>query len=305
MTDTLPRNGTGTRIRIRRVGDQLMLALLAVPAIFWFVVFTVGPLVAMFYISTLSWTRIIAPSTFAGAGNFTRIWGDGVFWIAVKNSAIQLAVVLPVMLPLSFMLGYYIAMKPVGHRVLRVFLFTPALISLAAKSMVFYAILAPTGLLNGALDSIGLTNLSMPWLANRNTALGTVIVVDLWSGIGFTAVLFSARLSGISQEVLEAARIDGARHWSIMWQIAYPMVKDYFGVLTMLQFIWVLFGSAGSILLLTNGGPGNASTNLSFLVYDKAFIQSQIGYSQAVGVVLFFVGLAGVLVIRRSFRPSY
>lgn len=288
-----------------RLFERIALGLLAAPAVAWFTTFTVGPLFAMFYISTLSWKRIIAPSTFAGLDNFARILSDKVFWIAVQNSVIQLGVVLPVMLPLAFMLGYYIAMKPTGHRILRIFLFTPALLSLAAKTMVFYAILAPTGLLNGMLDAMGLEGLSLPWLANKNTALGAVIAVDLWSGIGFTAVLFSARLSGIGPEIFEAAELDGASHWQRMWQIAYPMARDYFGVLLMLQFVWVLFSSAGTILLLTNGGPGNATVNLSFLVYDKAFVQSQIGYSQAVGVILFFVGLAGVLAIRRLFRPTY
>jgi len=76
-------------------------------------------------------------------------------------------------------------------------------------------------------------------------------------------------------------------------------------VLLMLQFLWVLFSSAGSVLLLTNGGPGNSSTTLSFLMYDKAFSQSQVGYSQAVGVVLFAVGVVGMVVIRRVFKPTY
>lgn len=281
------------------------LAALATPAIVWYLVFTVGPLFAMFYIALLNWPGLISPATFAGLDNFRIIAEDAVFWEAVRNSFVQLAVVLPVMLPLSFMLGYYVAMKPRGHRILRVFLFTPALISIAAKSMIFYAIFAPTGILNGALDTIGLDVLSQPWLASKATALGTVIAVDLWSGIGFTAILFSARLSSISPEVFEAAELDGAGHWRRIWGIAFPMARDYFGVLTMLQFIWVLFSSAGSILLLTSGGPGSSSTNLSFLIYDKAFTQSQIGYSQAVGVVLFFLGLLGVLAIRRAFRPSY
>ena len=291
--------------RRRDTSGRASLAALATPAIVWYLVFTVGPLFAMFFIALLNWPGLISPATFSGLDNFRIIAEDAVFWEAVRNSFVQLAIVLPVMLPLSFMLGYYVAMKPRGHRILRVFLFTPALISIAAKSMIFYAIFAPTGILNGALDTIGLDALSQPWLASKATALGTVIAVDLWSGIGFTAILFSARLSSISPEVFEAAELDGAGHWRRIWAIAFPMARDYFGVLVMLQFIWVLFSSAGSILLLTHGGPGSSSTNLSFLIYDKAFTQSQIGYSQAVGVVLFFIGLLGVLAIRRAFRPSY
>ena len=72
----------------------------------------------------------------------------------------------------------------------------------------------------------------------------------------------------------------------------------------MLQFLWVLFASAGLILILTRGGPGTSSTTLAYLMYDKAFVESEIGYSQAVGVVLFAIGLVGMLVIRRTFRDQ-
>jgi multiple sugar transport system permease protein len=291
------------RPRRRRFNPALLG--LSLPAVVWYVFFTIGPLIAMFYIALLEWPGLIAQSTFVGLDNFADVFTDPVFWVAVKNSAIQLAIVLPIMIPLSFMLGYYVSIKPRGHRVLRVILFTPALISLAAKSIIFLSIFAPTGLVNGVLTNIGLGGLATPWLANQSTALATIIVVDLWSGIGYTAILFSARLSAIPPEVFEASELDGAGHWRRMWQIAYPMTRDYFGVLAMLQFIWVLFSSAGTILLLTNGGPGTSSTTLSFLVYDKAFTQSELGYSQAVGVILFFVGIVGMLAIRRAFRPKF
>ncbi len=278
---------------------------LGLPAIIWYLIFTIGPLFAMFYIALLDWPSFIATTQFVGVDNFRRLADDPVFWQAVRNSILQVAVVLPLMIPAAFMLGYYVSLKPRGHRILRVVLFTPALISLAAKSIIFLSVFSPTGLVNGFLSNVGLDGLVTPWLASQSTAFATVMAVDLWSGIGFTAILFSARLSSIPPEVFEASELDGAGHLRRIWGIAYPICRDYFGVLLMLQFIWVLFGSAGSILLLTNGGPGNSSTNLSFLVYDKAFTQSQIGYSQAVGVILFGVGIVGMVVIRRIFRPKY
>lgn len=287
--------------------NQVKPALLgmSLPAILWYAVFTIGPLFAMFYIALLDWPGFISTSSFVGVKNFQTMFADPVFWQASRNSFVQLLIVLPLMLPLAFMVGYYVSLKPRGHRLLRVILFTPALISLAARSVVFLSIFSPTGLLNGFLNGVGLDSLARPWLASESTALGTVMAVDLWAGIGFTAILFSARLSSIPEEVMEAAKLDGAGQWRRMWGIAYPICHDYFGVLLMLQFIWVFFSSAGSILLLTNGGPGNSSTTLSFLVYDKAFTQSQIGYSQAAGVVLFVIGIAGMVLIRRFFRPKY
>ncbi|WP_208008354.1 carbohydrate ABC transporter permease [Agromyces protaetiae] len=170
--------------------------------------------------------------------------------------------------------------------------------------MVFYGVFSPTGGLNGLLDALGLTDVSTAWLANPSTALGAIIFIDLWSGIGWTAVLFSARLASVPHEVLEAADLDGAGRTRKMWQIAFPMVKDYFATLTMLQFLWTLFTSAALILLLTNGGPGTSSTTLSYLVYAKAFSQRDLGYSQAVGLILLVVGVAGMLLIRRVLRSK-
>jgi len=87
-----------------------------------------------------------------------------------------------------------------------------------------------------------------------------------------------------------------------MWRIAFPMVKGYVRTLTMLQFLWTLFTSAALILLLTKGGPGTSSTTLSYLVYEKAFAQRDLGYSQVVGVVLLVLGVAGMLLIRALLR---
>lgn len=291
--------GTSKAARTR---PQRGLVLFAAPAVAWYAVFTIGPLVAMFWISLLQWRSLIGRSRFARLGNYAAVFADDVFWAAVRNTAVQVGIAVPLMIPLAFMLGYYVSLNPPGHRLLRVLLFSPALISLAAMGVMFLAVLGPKGLLNSALESVGLDGLTTPWLADRSTALYAVIGVNLWSGIGFTAVLFAARLGAVSPELYQAAELDGCGHWRKMWRIAYPVVKDYFGVLSMLQFLWVLFSSAGLILLLTNGGPGSSSMTLSFLIYDRAFIQSDLGYSQAVGVLLFAVGLVGMVVIRRLFR---
>ncbi|NUP68004.1 MAG: sugar ABC transporter permease [Nonomuraea sp.] len=278
---------------------------LAVPALAWYLVFMVGPLLAIFVIAALHWPGMLQPVSFAGLGNVRTVWDDPMFWDAVRNTAVQLAVALPLMIVCAYMLGYYVAQRPPGHRVLRYLLFIPGLISTPAKAMVFYAALSPDGLVNGALQGVGLGSLTDAWLASPSTALACLIALDVWSGIGFTAVLFAARLSSVPDELGEAAELDGAGHWRTMWTVHFPVIRDYVGVMTMLQFLWTLFGSAQNVLLLTQGGPGTSSTTLSFLVYQKAFIAADLGYSQTVGVFLFLVGLVGLLAIRRVFRQTY
>ncbi|MEV1011986.1 sugar ABC transporter permease [Streptomyces sp. NPDC049881] len=298
-----PRGPRPATRRDRRRGSPV--TLFAVPALVWYLLFLLGPLVAMFYISGLHWPGMLAPRSWTGWDNFSTVLGDDLFWDAVRNSAVQIGVVLPIMIVTAFMTGYYLTLRPRGHRLLRIILFTPALISASAKAMVAYSILAPNGLLNGVLGDIGLDSATRAWLADTDTALACIMAIDLWNGIGFTAVLFAARLGSVPGEIYEAAELDGTGHWRRMWRIAFPITKDYVGVTTMLQFLWILFSSAQNVLLLTQGGPGNATTNLSFLVYTKAFVQSDLGYSQAAGVLLFLAGLLGMLAIRRLFRQNY
>ncbi|MER5437022.1 sugar ABC transporter permease [Streptomyces sp. NPDC002790] len=279
--------------------------ILALPALVWYLLFMVGPMVAIFVIAALHWPGMLQPVSFAGLDNFRTVFADPAFWAAVRNTAVQLVIALPVMIVCAYMVGYYVAQKPPGHRVIRYLLFVPGLISTPAKAMVFYAALSPDGLLNGALSGLGLGSLTDAWLASSSTALYCLIALDVWAGIGFTAVLFAARLSSVPEDLGEAAQLDGAGHWRTMWRIHFPVVRDYVGVVTMLQLLWTLFGSAQNVLLLTQGGPGTSSTTLSFLVYQKAFIEADLGYSQAVGVILFLAGLVGLLSVRRVFRASH
>lgn len=278
---------------------------LAVPALAWYVVFMIGPVVAIFVIAMLRWPGMLRSRSFAGLDNFRHVFSDAAFHDALGNTLVQLAIAIPIMIVAAYMLAYYVAQNPPGHRVLRYLLFIPGLISTPAKAMFFYAALAPDGLLNSLLRDLGLGSVTRVWLADPGTALYGIIAMDIWAGIGFTAVLIAARLGSVSEEIAEAAQLDGAGHWRTMWRIHFPVIRDYIGVVTMLQFLWTLFGSAQNVLLLTQGGPGTSSTTLSYLVYQKAFVEADLGYSQAVGVVLFAVGLVGMLLIRRLLRQNY
>lgn len=276
----------------------------SLPALLWFAVFTIGPIVSLFYFSTVNWRGLIAPRTPAGLDNFERLWQDPVFWLAAQNSLLQLVVSLPIVILGAFMIAYYLSLKPRGHRFLRAVMFTPVLLSASALSMVFIGVFAPTGMVNGFLRAVGLESVARPWLADSSTAMWSVIIVTIWCSMSVSAIMLAARLNSVDSSVFEAAEIDGASHWRRMWGVAWPICLDFIGVVTMLQFLWTLFSSAAVVLLLTRGGPGNSTVTLSFLVYDFAFNQSKVGYSQAVAVVLFVIGVLGILVIRRAFREK-
>ncbi|MBT0768589.1 sugar ABC transporter permease [Kineosporia sp. J2-2] len=276
---------------------------LALPGLVWYAIFTVGPVVAMFVIAFLRWPGMLVDPGFAGFGNFRDVFADPVFWDALRNSAVQIAVGLPVMIVLAFLLAFYVVRKPRGHQVLRFMLFVPALISAPATALMFYSLLNPDGLVNGVLETLGMSGRA--WLADEATALPSLIVIDLWAGIGYSAVLLASRLDSVDEEVVQAAMIDGAGNGRLAWGIYWPIARDFIGVVAMLQFLSILFSSAQNVLLLTKGGPGTSTTTLSYLIYQKAFVDADLGYSQAVGIVLFVLGLAGMFAIRRLLRPTH
>lgn len=281
--------------------ESLSLALSA-PAAIWFTGFMILPLLSMFYLSFTDWGSLVSEQNFIGFAQYQKVLSDPIFWAAFQNTAFQVAVAVPVMTFAGLMLAYYLNLQPRGVNLLRVLFFTPALMSISAKSMLFLGVFSTDGLLNFGLRSLNLESWATTWLANEDTALNSIIAIDIWSGIGFTAVLLSVRLSGIPQEIFEAAEIDGAGHWRKIWNITYPVMKDYFGGLFMLQFLWTASNSAALVLLLTSGGPGTSTYTLSYLAFSKAFLLQSAGYSQVAAVSLFLFGVIGMLVIRRIFR---
>lgn len=281
------------------------LILLSLPSLVWYLFFTIGPLLAMFVIAFTNWGGFLDVAGFNGWDNVRKLVHDERIYTAAKHTAIHLGVSIPIMMVASFMLGYFLNLKLPGHRLLRVIMFIPALISLSALGMLFVAVLGPTGLINSVLDQTGLHSQTTAWLADPDTALACIVAITIWSGTGFNSILFAARMSAIDDEIYAAAELDGATHWQKMWRIAFPIAIDYFGVITMLQYLWNLFGSAGLILLLTRGGPGEETTTLSWLVYNFGYQTELIGYSQTIGLVLFVLGVAGLFIIRRVFRARY
>lgn len=258
----------------------------------------------MFYVSTLDWRGIVKPSTFVKLENYARLAIDKHLRVAITNTFVHLFITFVTVLPASFMLGFFLSHRPVGHRWIRTVFFIPGMLSAPALAMIFFGMYMPDGIINYVLQSIGLDSLTRVWLADKSTSLGAIIAVDIWGGIGWYAVMFYAALSSISKDLYEAAQIDGANYWTLMWKIAFPMCKDFFGVMTLLLYFWILMGSAQNVLLLTSGGPGDSSLTLGYYLYQQAFENRYLGYSQAIGVLIFAVGILGTILIRKNTRMS-
>ncbi len=290
--------------RLKRVHSQVAFVMLVLPALIWFIVLMIWPLVNMFYLSFFKWEGLIDPKIFINIENYTHMFQDEHFWHGVNNTAIYIAVDMPLVLLPGFVLGFMLRQRPPGSRLLRLIFFAPSMLSVAAVNLMFVGIYLPDGILNTLLRQAGLGQLTRVWLADPTTALGAVIAIDIWGSIGFYAILFYASLSNVSEELFEAARLDGANMWDLIWRIAFPLSKDFFGVAMVLNFVWIMYGSAQNVLILTKGGPGDHSLTLGYYLFNQAFVATRLGYSQAIAVFAFMIGLSGILLIRRLTRRS-
>jgi multiple sugar transport system permease protein len=289
----------------KTVRDRRAFLLFVAPAVFFFALLMLWPLGNMFFLSLVKWRGLVKPKTFVGLANFSRLIADRHIHRALLNTGIHLLVSMPgVMIP-GFMLGFFLSLRRPGYRLLRTIYFAPAIVSVTALAMMFVGVYLPDGILNTFLRAVGLDNWTRVWLGNRSTVLLAIIAIDLYSGIGYYAVLFSAALSGVPAELYESARLDGAGQWTIMWRIAFPLILGFFGVVTMLHLMWILLGAAQRVLLLTGGGPGDYSLTLGYYMYEQAFSAYQLGYSQAIAVAIFFIGIAGMLIIRLATHRDY
>ena len=178
----------------------------------------------MFYISMTHWDGLALPQKFIFLDNFVKFFSDPNIAIALRNTGIHLLVGIPGVVPFAFMLGFFLSLRKPGYRLLRTIFFSPSMISVAALAMIFLGLYRPDGMLNSFLNTFGLSSLNRIWLANQSTALGAMIAIDIWSGIGFYSVLFFAALASIPEELYEAAFLDGAGYWTIMWKIAFPLI---------------------------------------------------------------------------------
>lgn len=290
--------------RAKRIRSRAAFILLVLPAVLWFLGLMIWPLSNMFYLSFFRWSNLLDPKVFIGLSNYSRMFQDEHFWNGVVNSAIYMAVDMPLALLPGFMLGFFLSRRPPGARWLRLIFFAPSMLSVAAVNLMFVGIYLPDGILNTLLRQVGFDQLTRVWLADSQTALAAVIAVDIWGSIGYYGILFYASLSNISEELFEAARLDGANMWDLIWRIALPLSRDFFGVAMVLNFVWIIYGSAQNVLILTKGGPGDHSMTLGYYLYNQAFVANRFGYSQAIAVFAFVFGLLGILLIRRVTRRT-
>lgn len=258
------------------------------PQLTGFLIFVLGPTVAVVWLALHDWNLIFGAPTFIGLGNVGRMLADQELPQVALNSALFALAYVPlnVVLGLTIAIAVHRAVLAVGF--FRTLYFAPVVVSLVAWTIVWRFLLQDDGVINGVLRLGGLDGVN--WLRDQNTALAVVVAVQVLKTAGFSMVLFLAALQAIPQELEEAARLDGAGTWAMLRRITLPLIAPFIFLVTVLSVITSL-KSFALIYLLTGGGPGHATTVLAYYIYEQGFRRFEFGYASALAVILFAIVL--------------
>ena len=272
------------RSQILQRRETLVSYLFLLPALFFFVGFVLTPmfmgLVTSFTDS--SFANAATGSKFVFLDNYIRLFKDPIFRKSAWNTLVIVVVSVPAVTAFSLWVGSAIYKMKSGVRsFFRCVFYLPVVTGSVAITVVWKWILNPyNGILNQVTNNVG-----FDWLGNQHTALWFIILILFTTSIGQPIVLYVAALGNVDQSLIEAAQVDGATKLQVFWKIKWPQIMPttlYVLVITTINS----FQCFALIQLLTKGGPLNSTMTIMYQVYDTAYRLNDLGYANAIGVVL-------------------
>jgi multiple sugar transport system permease protein len=272
----------GKQLKIDLVGYSFIL-----PNVIGVVAFTLIPILYSLVISFTDWdfTKGLGNWNWIGLKNFVDIWSDTWFTTSFGNTIVFAFSVVLASLSIAIFLAVLIDKYSYAKLPIRLALFMPYISNVVAVSIVWVMMYSPWGPVTQFVQFLGIRE-PPKWLGDYNWALPAVILMTIWSIIGYAVMIYTAAIQGLPAEVYEAADIDGAGDVAVFFKITVPFLTPttFFLVITTLISSFQVFAP---IQLMTRGGPGSSSSVLVFYIYTAAFSFYRMGYAAAMSWVLF------------------
>jgi len=291
----------------KRLGDILLGYAFLAPALVLLVVFEFYPLFLGLYISMCNWRT--SCRAFIGAENYIRAFTDPEMWHSLLVTATYSLVSVPVQLGLGLVVAYLLFQKIKGMEWFRMMFFMPYITTTVATAAIWAYLFSPDkGPINKLLGVFGIPGqrwlgetrgifdlmlsglgISLPeGLGGPNLALVSLIIYTTWVFVGYDVVIFLAGLVNIPKELYDAAKVDGANGWNIFRHITLPLLSPTTFFLTLITVIGT-FKAFNHIYVMTQGGPGNATTTASIFIFQQLVTYNRYGYSAAISFIVFII----------------
>ena len=259
-------------------------------------------MLTLFVLIPIAWAVVVSfertdgfgAGTFTGLANYQRLLGDPVFWRSALNTLLFTVIVTPLSMGLG--LGAAVLMNSVlpARKVFRSILILPMAISGIATALIGVLLFDEnSGLIDKIIRAMGLPG--VPWQSDGTAAFLSIVLITVWSRVGFNMLIYLAGLQAIGPEIYEAGRLDGAGGWQRFRLLTAPLVGPSTFFLLILNVIYS-FQVFELVFVMTGGGPGNATSVIVTYAYDQGFVSRDQGYAAAIGVVLLLMMLAFTVV---------
>jgi multiple sugar transport system permease protein len=290
--DAGPRRPARASLARRRNRAALWFVL---PGFALFTVFVLYPIVSSIWLSFHHWDGM-TPMTFAGLDNYRELLQSDTFTVALKNNVLWLVLFLAAP-PLGLALALYLNQAVGGIRLVKSLFFAPFVLSGVVVGLIFSWFYDPTFGLLALIAGHGI-----PVLGDARYATLGVVFAALWPQTAYCMILYLTGLTSISPEQIEAARMEGARGFALLWHVVLPQLRPT----TFMAIVVTVIGALRSfdlISVMTGGGPFESSTVLAYYMYDQAIKYYRLGYSASIAVVLFAIMLVYIVFqLRRMLR---
>ena len=269
-----------TRLQSRTAVSFLLPGLLA------FLLFVVYPVFRALSISMTNWNGF-KKMDYVGFTNYVKLFSDSTFTISLQNTLLYTLVTVPLSIMFGILMALLMNVKLRSIKVFRTIYFLPQITSMVAIGLVWSLILAKQGPINQFLMMLGNQN-PPKWISSSQYALASVEMVSIWRSMGYNAIILLAGLQGISAELYEAAKLDGANGFQSFLHVTIPMLSPtiFFCLVTQMISSFKVFDI---IIAMTQGGPGRATNVLAYFVYTKSFMDSRFGYASAAAFIMFAI----------------
>lgn len=266
-----------------------------IPALLPVVLMTVYPIGHALWTSLHSVVILFPGEPFVGLDNYLRVITSNYFQDALRNSLVFTLCAAPLVVLFGTLIALFLQRRFHGNQVVRSVVLLPWVLPGAISAVLWVWVFHPSfGILNNILLDIGLIDASIPWLTSPRTALGAVIVAHVWTQIPFAVVLLMAALSTINGETLEAAAIDCPNPLKRFRYIIFPELKSMIVVLLVYNAL-TAFTTYDLVYAMTGGGPGTATTLLSFQIWRESFSMYDFGAGSAAAFIV--VGISAMLIV--------
>lgn len=255
------------------------------PAFAMFSLFVIWPIIQSIALSFTEWQGI-GPKKWVGLNNYQLLFGDPVFWTSLVNNIYWLVFFL-----LAPVLGLFVALflnqNVFGIRLVKSLFFFPFVVSQIVVGLIFAWFYDPAfGLLATILEPFDID--FPPILADENWATFGIIVAGLWPQTAYCMILYLTGLNSVNPEMIEAARLDGAKSWRLLVKIVLPQLR----AATFIALVVTVIGALRSfdlVAIMTEGGPYNSSNVLAYYMYDNAIFRYRMSYASAIATILFLI----------------